>query len=312
MSIPFSVYAPDPTLYSSYNQNLVYDIQKSLFALNSTVATFTNSLITQDLIANRPAPGQSGRIFYATDKHLFSYDNGSAWLPIASQGLFNVQIFSTAGAGVYTPTTGTLIIKVRAFGGGGGGGGAVITSSSTVAVGAGGGGGGYGECYIINPNSISYTVGSGGAGNAGGIGSAGSNTYFGSAGSILNCVPGSGGNMGAQTNGSMLVVAGSSGGTGYYGSGGIAGFGTAGPGGGVGKILVGGGINFFETGYGGNSIISAGGLSICNIGTVSSGSDGNPGTFGAGGGGAYNNYSQATARKGGNGGAGLIIVEEFG
>jgi hypothetical protein len=184
-----------------------------------------------------------------------------------------------SGSGTYITPANCLYIRVRMVGGGGGGGG-----SNGSYCGDGGGAGGYCEFIINNPStSYVYSVGAGGSGGgAGSTGGTGGTTTFGLAqatGGIGGQAIGNGGGGGgtATLNGQGLGIA-ISGNGGTTAGGGTSPATRAGAGG---AGVFGGGAQ----GYGGHSAYA---------------------NSGAGGAGAI--YG---SNSGGNGGSGIIIVEEF-
>ncbi|RRW77601.1 phage tail protein [Pantoea dispersa] len=243
---------------------------------------------------------------------------GTATTQVATTAFVNVQLygrllgapklFTTAGSGTYTPTTGTKAIYVECIGGGGGGGGCSATASGSLAVAAGGGSGGYVAAYITNPTATAYTVGAAGAagigttsGAGGGLdGGAGGNTTFGS--SIL--AGGGGGGTGngitTVTSGTFTLKVGAAGGT--AGGGDINSPGNAAP--------------MAVTNTTGNSISGFGAPSILG-GSVRSGFGGTSAVGasatspGAGGAGAYSTSSPSTFYNGGAGAPGMIRIWEF-
>jgi len=298
MTISTSVYVPDATLYSSYSSNLVLDIQKSLYTMNSSIATFTNGLITQDVFANRPAPGTSGRFFYATDTGKFYYDNGTSWVSV-STGFLGVTIFTT-GSGTFTTNKKTSLARIRATAGGGAGGGAATTGAAAISVGSGGGAGGSVELWCTPGATESYSIGTGGTGVSGGTGNSGTNTTF---GSWITCVGGSGGIVNTATTTQYVFFA--QGSSGYEtGTGGtrvrMYGLNTNPP------IVMNGSA---LSGAGAGSLWGPGAWAI-----TSSGNGGNATStqYGTGGSGALNLASQGVARTGGSGADGVIVIEEFG
>lgn len=212
----------------------------------------------------------------------------------ASTGrLLNVRTFTSSGT--YTPTAGTKFVVVEAIGGGGAGGGAPATAASTVSVGGGGTAGSYGKSiYLSGFSGVTVTIGSGGSPASGTGGGAGGSTSF---GSLLVCSGGGGG----------LSQGPSSPGFGPLGS----------PAGGA---VTGanifwspgepGGYSFTATGVvcpgiGASSKMGSGGT----LNTINSnGTSGNG--YGAGGSGAGNNISQ-TAKSGGPGSGGIVVVWEY-
>lgn len=114
--------------------------------------------------------------------------------------LIGVQVFSTPGTSVYTPTTGTKSVLVECVGGGGGGVGVPSVSYGYNSGGGGGWGGSYAKSrYTSGFSGVTVTVGAGGAGGAstGQSGSAGGTTSF---GSLISCPGGAGGVYLTPTN----------------------------------------------------------------------------------------------------------------
>lgn len=59
---------------------------------------FLSSKIFPDVIANRPAAGDAGRLFFATDEGKTYYDNGSMWLDVSNAGSTSGTVTHTSGA----------------------------------------------------------------------------------------------------------------------------------------------------------------------------------------------------------------------
>lgn len=214
----------------------------------------------------------------------------------ATGRLLNIQVFSTAGSFVYTPTLGTTKCKVRMVGGGASGGGAAATGTSQCAVGGGGGAGAYAEAIfsVAALTGQTITVGAGGAaasasGNPGGTSSIGA---------VITAPGGNGGVVGSATT-PPTATAGGFGGSGVTGST-VAGAGGSGSAGLV--TALGNGVS----GAGGSSPIAGGaGGQVGNANGISAGN------AGAGGSGAINNSASQTAKGSGTGSAGIVIVEEY-
>lgn len=198
-------------------------------------------------------------------------------------------------SGTYTPTAGTTRTYRRVLGGGGGGGGAPAVTGSNVSVGAPGGAGSYSEGWIIgNSGPEGVTVGagaSGGTGVAGGTGGASISGVItapgGSSGTVngpTGSVPfGTGGGIGAApTGGSVLNVAGAAGGLS------LALAATTGFGGPGGQAVFGGAMGWNGPENNGTAAIS----------------------LGCGGGGTCNANANG-ALRGGDGFAGVVIIEDY-
>lgn len=224
--------------------------------------------------------------------------------------LLNVRTFTASGT--YTPTMGTKKIRVRIVGGGGAGGGAAAsTSSGTLAAGHGGSAGTYGETGLIDASSLSsvaVTVGSAGTSLAGGNGTSGGASSF---GTFISAPGGTGGNYGASGTATFSLVpdlaqtadcSGSSvllnvPGEGGWGQMSFA-TGTAG-----GTTTT----SSAKGGRGGNSVLGGGGYALTNNSVPGSGTG-----YGAGGAGAATTYVNGTsAVAGGAGSSGIVIIEEY-
>lgn len=220
-----------------------------------------------------------------------------AWIVIALNKAPTRQRF-TSGSGTYTTPTGARWLRLRMVGGGGAGGGCKATSASQHSVGSGGAGGGYVEHWIASPSSsYSYAVGAAGAaGAAGADGGNGGDTTF----STYAANGGTGGYSGNATT-SLDALVGGVGGT----TTGSPDIGRSGEIGGTGMAFINSAV--ILPGHGGSSPFGGGGRwgtpAASGAGVAAQGA-------GSGGSGAGNLQSQS-ARAGGAGTAGLIIVEEF-
>lgn len=217
------------------------------------------------------------------------------------------QVFTTAGAGTYTPSAGTTHIDITIVGAGGGGGGAAGASSNTAA----GGGGGSGGCIkafltLTGAASYSFVIGGGGIGGstAGGNGNNGGATTFTLGALVYSASTGQGG-KGQNTPGtaptSTSFAAGGNGANVVASP--LAGTYLNLPGreGHSGYIL--NGVSAIP-GLGGNSYFGAGGAVNPAGGNGSNGSG-----YGTGGGGGYSTTN--AGRSGGNGAGGIIIIAEY-
>lgn len=249
------------------------------------VSNVGSGIITLDPNLAEQVNGQNTFSIAPTDT-VIVYCTGSEFLlfgksPYPGKG---EQVFTTSGT--FTVPIGVRSVKVTIVGSGGGGG----NASSTNSCGGGGGGGSVAIKTItglIGSNTISVTIGSGGApASAGGV------TSFGSYFSV------SGGGAGASNLGTTVGVGGGSPGT---GSGDWVVSGS--PGGGIGgdgtTSISGKGADFnllsLFSGVGGRPIDGTSGNGISASG------------FGAGGSGAKRYLSGSYS--GGSGAPGIVIVE---
>lgn len=199
----------------------------------------------------------------------------------------------------YVPTTGTTKIVAHLVGGGGGGGGVTGTNSNVGAAG-GGAGGGYTMAYISGITATTYTYAIGAAGtagtNTGTSGGSGGNTSI-TIGATTYTANGGGGGAG-QTAGTAAAIA-NAGTPGAVGTNGD--INRAGDPGNPGIRMSG---TVGVSGAGGSSQFGGAGASLTTAGA------GNAGTgYGAGGGGGLSTAN--TARAGGAGTAGIIIIYEY-
>lgn len=230
--------------------------------------------------------------------------------------LINIQVFDTAGAATYTPTTGTKTAVIRMVGAGGGAGGADgDTDNSHVGAGGGGGGGAYIEgMHDVSAGSYSasITIGAGGAGGtsagSGTAGTAGGSTIY-DDGTIVWTAGGGGGgqtridvaNIFSAIPGDAGTVVGASGAlVSYAGEPGAHGFGI--PGTGSDQVAIGG--KGASSPFGSGGLSSSGGLN--GVGANGGAASG----FGAGGGGA-SAVGATTPFTGGAGADGLIVIYEY-
>lgn len=232
----------------------------------------------------------------------------------------NLQRFSTASTGTYTPSVGTIAALIFCTGGGGGGAGVNTLGTANKAVCGGGGGAGGTAIGFFSATTIgasqNFTVGAGGAGgaNTGANGGAGANSGF---GSLLTGNGGSAGNIPTVANQNQV----------YVGSGGAGGGTSVGAGitavqltGGSGSggvctisgtrnqnsaVSGGGGASFWGGAGGSVSVKDAGAAGTAYLAA------GQAGFNGSGGGGAVIIGAQNTGASGGAGGAGLLAIFEF-
>lgn len=209
--------------------------------------------------------------------------------------------FTSSGTFVKADYPWLRALKVTVVGGGGSGAAASATSAGQTSSGGGGGSGGYAEAFVLESSlSASETVicGAGASGGSGGNGSTGGSSSF---GSLVAADGGQGG---------LFIGASST--TGVVRRGGLGGDAT------VGDFTVRGTPGEMTLtvalktqvapGNGGSSVYGGGGLADAR--NISS--DGQNGDSpGGGGAGAGSVQSNATARTGGDGGNGIVIVELY-
>lgn len=243
--------------------------------LNTTQLTTLVNQFTSSLSGAVPGSGGGTTNFLRAD--------GTWTTPAGGTGVPTIQAL-TAGT-TYTPTSGTVWIKVRMVGGGGGGGAATTNSGGTggntsfaswTAVGGGGG-----------PTGIG---GTGAAGGTGGTNSTGTLLFratgapgFTAISAVAGGAPGGNSFFGGAGKGSSANAAGANAvaNSGSGGAGGANGSNAAGGGGAAGEY-----VEFIMT--------------SAQIGVSQTYAIGTAGTGGAAG-----------ASAGGNGGSGFIIVEEY-
>jgi hypothetical protein len=214
------------------------------------------------------------------------------------------QILYFTSGGTFTKATYPWLnaIRVRCQAGGGGGAGCATTSAGQYNGGRSGAAGAYAESFITNiaglAASVTVTVGSGGSGGAAaGAGSAGGQSSF---GSLVSANGGGGGFLDGPGN--MPGISPSIGGPGGF----VGGLGIPGGASSMGVYTSG----FAQVGDGGRATLSGTIKGIDAFGAA--GFNGSVGAaFGGGGTGGFNTGSQATARSGGAGAGGIVILELF-
>jgi hypothetical protein len=211
---------------------------------------------------------------------------------------FRETLYFTS-SGTFTKATYPWLraIRVKVVGGGGAGGGTQTTGVGEQASGGGGGGGGYAELFITDiaglVSPVTVTVGAGGAGVVNAGGNNGSASSF---GTLAVAGGGSGGTRGPAISGNQTP---NPGGTGGIGTAGDIIF--RGDDGSEGRVVGGQRTSF---GHGGGSVF-AGSRRITNDNAL------NGHLYGGAGSGA--NATPSTAEiAGGNGAAGIVIVELYG
>jgi hypothetical protein len=256
----------------------------------ATTATYPSTTTANQLLYSSATNTIGG---LTSGNSLLAATNSSGTLAMRAFSVHR-QVFTSTGT--YTPSTGMLYCDIICIGGGAAGGGAPATTGSQFSGGGGGGAGEYAQ-GIFSASTIgasqSITIGTGGTGNSGATGGNGGST---SVGSLISSNGGSGGVSAAATT--AISISGGAGGTG--GTGGD--FRTPGNIGGPGWGSVAGGSG--NGGIGGNGQYGSGGQFFVNaVGGAGAG-------YGSGGGGSFNGASQS-ARAGGTGASGIVLVTEY-
>jgi hypothetical protein len=258
-------------------------------AANAVTIQRTGTNLIEGAVGRGVRPGERMRMIS---------DGVAGWRISGAAGRVNgLQVFSTAGTSVYTPTPGTVFVDVEAVGGGGGGGGAVVSGAGNCCAGLPGNGGAYGKSRFFSGFSgVTVTVGAGGAGGTGAAGGNGGTSSF---GALLSCPGGPGGGPGAAQAGSA------SGGNGIF-SGAASGANIIATLGGIGGHSFGQATGQIGVaGFGGPSVFGPGGMpAAANL------SGGPAYAPGAGGSGTFGQQNSA-ALTGSNGAPGIVIVWEY-
>jgi hypothetical protein len=207
-------------------------------------------------------------------------------------------IYGSSGTFVKANYPWLRAVLIRVQGSGGGSGGCQVTGSGEAAASGGGAGGGYGERLVSVaelPASVTVTIGNGGsAGSTSSAGGTGGTTSFGSLASVLG---GLGGELGLASQFRSNV----SGGAGRGAS--LVPWGVRGDDGGNGRVQNG---IVTQVGMGGGSHLGPT-RSESNANVGASGVDGNN----HGGGAAGSFGSATTARTGGAGATGIVVLELY-
>ncbi len=221
---------------------------------------------------------------------------------------FEIVLFTSNGSFVKADHPGLKTIRIRLVGGGGGGGGCPTTNATQAVSGGGGGGGGYAEAMVkAFELAASEVISIGGGGNGGAAGQ-----FNGVGGGATEFQRAAGGDFARATGGfAGQSIPSSSNLPKYGGSGGSGGTGTEGDiqlSGDSGEMTV-----LFETQVGnvlgGQTQLSpTTGRHVFTF-TGFHGDDGV--NYGAGAGGGVNADDQTTARTGGDGADGVVIVDLF-
>jgi hypothetical protein len=224
--------------------------------------------------------------------------NGAVKITQAGPGRFIRTVVLTSGT-THTTGAGTNKIFVRLVGGGGGGGG--CTSVATAAAAAGGGGAGsYAEKTfdVLPSTNYNYAIGALGAGVSGAAGANGGASTFAVGATTVTAPGGTGGPVGTAAT-TLTARAGGAGGA-IATNGDVNG---AGQGGDYGVVLI-VATPIVASGQGGSSPFGRGGLGLVAVGNGVAAIG-----YGSGGGGAATGAS--AVRTGGNGVAGVIVIDEY-
>lgn len=293
--------------YAAWADGMTFFVKITAANTTTTPTVSTNGLAAKTIVFGNGIAVKANMLsvgMIAEFKYSSTLDKVLLQNPNLTGGLLNVQTFKTAGAFTYTPTPGTKYYIVDVCGGGGGGGGSSNCTGTQASVGAGGMSGAYGKGIYFPASpaaTVAVTVGSAGVGGTVGVGpaTAGGTSSF---GALLSATGGAG-----ATNGSAYVPP-------SYGDSFASGASTvmgsnilsidsqyATLGASLSTTMIGknGGANS-QFGQGGRTSLSSGGSVAGVVGT------GN----GSGGGGAVTTAS-GTAKTGGNGTPGIVIVWEY-
>ena len=236
-----------------------------------------------------PIPSQSGN-----SGKVLKTDGSSLSFADAESGLQSIQVFDTSGSHTWTKPTGIKKVKVIVTGGGGGGFGYRVGNDQAPSTG-GAGGTAIELIDVSSVSTVSVTVGTGGAGAEGNNG-AGSNGGTSSFGSYCSATGGEGGSQGDND----------------YRSGGIGGVGTGGNLNLTGGSGTSGGYSTADNPNPTSTLAGSsfwGGAGGSMAGATHGGKTATriDGKNGGGGGGT----AASTSAVGGDGGIGVVYVEEF-
>jgi hypothetical protein len=272
------------------------------FLQDQVVMTFAGTAARGSAIGT----ATEGMVTYLEDSNLIEAYNSSAWTTVANAGTASYNLVQTlyfTSSGTFTKATYPWLraIKVKVQGAGGGGGGCTSTIAGQVALSSAGGGGVYSESFITDITGLdaSITVTRGAAGSGGAAGSnAGANGGTSSFGSIVSANGGNGGAGNAAFGPYVLGPANSA----------TTGTGDLVIAGGSGSPTLGFVVSLVGGGMPGGSFMGNPGFVRADSGN---GINADTKQYGAGGSGGINSQSQATARSGGNGAPGIVIVELY-
>jgi len=258
-------------------------------------------------VAELPADGRyEGMLAYDQGAGALVAFDGSAWPILAAPHVPEYVQFVANGSFLKGDYPWARYVVVHCQGGGGGGGGCAATGAGEGAVAGGGGGGGYAQRVIALADlgaSETVTVGAAGSGGSAGAnnGGAGGSSSFGAHASAT----GGGGGEGATASTGSNIGDGGFGGT---GSGGSGGFNVSGDDGGNGVV-----DNNADNASGGQGNHGEGGGSYLagsrRTNAATQGAAGIGGRANGGGGSGGHNRQSQSARAGGDGGLGIVIVE---
>lgn len=246
-----------------------------------------------------PSSGE-GKVYCGTDKSVRAvFSDGQVRTLTEAIGV----VYKVQGNTSYTPSTGARFVRLIGKGGGAGGGGANSTTGGQLSMGSAGGAGEHAELWLVLPSTGPFTI-QVGAGGAGGSGAAdgvdGTDTTFHDGTSVvLRAKGGTKGTFISSGNTAGTVAAGGAGGTG-----------------GTGDVLLPGCV-------GGSAFRISGTLGFSGAGSVGLWGNGGgkmlfgsgagndaPHKTGAGGGGGFSAAGDG-AVAGGQGGNGLLVIEEY-
>jgi hypothetical protein len=277
------------------------------YLMDQSVMTFGGTAARGSAI---PTPVE-GMVAYLEDSNTIQAYNSTDWVTVANAGTASFNLVETiyfTSSGSFTKATYPWLraIKVTACGGGGGAGGAATTGAGQIAIG-GVGAGGAGSITFINDissldASVTVTVGAGGSGGAAGNNnaSAGGNSSFGTV-----CVATGGGGGEGQAAVTAPIAGGVNGNPSIDSNVGDL---TLRPGTVQRSLAI--SATLATPGFrpaGGESALDK------NVrASISSGGGGaNSGGIGIGGNPGGNSQSSATARAGGDGANGIVILELY-
>jgi len=225
-----------------------------------------------------------------------------AFLLLSFNSVAQTQTFTTSGT--FTVPAGVTQVTVECWGGGGGGGNTSHSGNGT-SRGGGGAGGAYAKKVIgITPGNYTVTVGSGGTGS-----NAGNDSWFVSTTTVI-AKGGASGNVGSKSDGlgGLGTSSGSIGDIVYSGGNGgnASSSGSGGGGGGAGSSGIGKNASGNTAGGSTSANGGGGGDGITNSSGYYNGVQGS--VYGSGGSGSISIGNPGTARTGGSGSNGLVII----